>query len=79
MLIALAVCGLIIFIYVLKKCKIKYFLLSAFSGLAALFAADLIGRFFEFNLPLNAFTVTLGALGGLPGVILVNLLNIIFR
>ena len=77
--ILLAACGCILLIYVLKKSGMRYLFLSAFSGIAALTAADLIGGFFEFNLPLNAFSVTLSALGGLPGVILLNILSAFFR
>ena len=79
LLIVLAACGLLFFIYTLKKYRFRYFLLSAVSGIAALVAADLIGGFFEFNLPLNALSVSLGALAGLPGVILLNLLTVLFR
>ena len=79
LLFVLAACGLLLLFYTLKKCKIRYFLLSVFSGIAALVCADLIGGFFELNLPLNVLSVSLGALGGLPGVILLNILTVIFR
>ena len=79
LLILLSVCGSILLIYTLKKSKLRYFLLSAFSGVAALIGADLIGGLFDFNLPLNALSVSLGAMGGLPGVILLNILTVFFR
>lgn len=79
LLILFAVCGGILLIFAIKKCRLRHLLLSAGSGLAALIAADLIGGFFDYNLPLNVFSVSLSALGGLPGVILLNLLSVLFR
>lgn len=74
-----AVCGAILLLFILKKGKLRFFLLSAFSGIAALFAADLICSYFNFSIPVNPFTVLLGAVGGLPGVILLNILSVLFR
>ncbi len=79
LLFVLAACGFILFVYTIKKCRFRYFLLSAVSGIAALVAADLIGGFFELNLPFNVLSVSLGALAGLPGVILLNILTAFFR
>ena len=79
LLILLCTCGCLMLYYSIKKCRIRDFILSALSGIAALFAADLIGGFFSFHLPINVFTGVLSALGGLPGVILLNLLTVLFR
>ena len=79
LLLLLLSCGCVIFIYTINKCRLWYFLLSAAAGFAALTAADLIGGFFELNLPLNVLSVSLSVLGGLPGVILLNILSAVFR
>lgn len=78
-LLLLIVCEGILLIYTIKKCRMRYFLLSAAAGFAALTAADLIGSFLDLNLPLNLLSVSLSVLGGLPGVILLNVLNVLFR
>ena len=78
LLIMLTLCGGILLLYTLKKCKFKYFLLSALSGMAALIATDLIGNFISMHLPLNPFSIAVSALGGLPGVILLNILHVFF-
>ena len=74
----LAVTGGVILIYSLKKCKIRYSILSVLTGIAALFAADVISGFFDFNIPINAFTLGVSAVGGIPGVILLNIMSILF-
>ena len=50
-------------------------LLSVVLGVSALFAADLILGFTHSNLPVNSFTVLCAVLGGVPGVVLILLLN----
>ena len=73
-----AALGGVILIYGIKRFKLRFMLLSAFCGFAALIAADLICGFFDFNLPVNAFSIAFSAVGGLPGVILLNVMNAIF-
>ena len=75
----LAVTGGVIIIFSLKKCKIRYIILSALTGIAALFAADVISGFFDFNIQINALTLCASAVGGIPGVILLNILSILFH
>ena len=70
--------GLILLIYGLKKSLIRYTLLSACSGIAALIATDLIGGMIRINVPLNIFSISISAIGGVPGVILLHILKIIF-
>jgi len=77
LLIIFAVSGAIILLYAVKKLKFRYIFLSALSGLAALFAADFLCSFFGMNLPVNAFSLSVSAIGGIPGVILLNVLNAI--
>ena len=74
-----AASGVVLFLYTIRKGKLRFFLLSAFSGIAALLAADLICAYFDFNLPVNPFSLAVSAVGGLPGVILLNILSVVFR
>ena len=72
-----AAAGGAIVLYALGKRRLPFFLLSAAAGIAAFFAADLAGGLFHFRLPLNAFTLAVSAVGGVPGVILLCLLPLI--
>ncbi len=72
-LLIFAVAGAVLLIYSLKKLKFRYTLLSALSGTAAFFAADFITLFLHTELPLNAFSLSVSAIGGIPGVILLVL------
>lgn len=77
LLILFFVFGAVIILYSVKKLKFRYVLLSALSGLAALFAADFVCSFFYMNIPINTFSMSVSAIGGIPGVILLNLLNML--
>ena len=70
-----AATGLCIGAYTVKRVRLRTFLFSALTGIAALFAADAILGFTQLSLPVNAFTVTCAAAGGLPGAILITLMN----
>ena len=70
-----AACGVLVGVYAVKRARLRDVLFSALTGIAALFAADAALGFTELNLPVNAFTVACAAAGGLPGAILVTLLN----
>ena len=72
--VVFAASGCVIVLYAFLKRKLPQFLLSALAGVAAFFAADYLSSFFSFTLPLNAFTLAVSAVGGVPGVILLNLL-----
>lgn len=76
-MVLFSVLGAIIIIYTIKKLQFRYILMSALSGLAALFAADFVCSFFDMNIPLNVFSMSVSAVGGIPGVILLNLLNVL--
>ena len=71
--------GGILLIYLMKKRRLRWGILSALTGLAGLFAADLLSGFFDFNIPMNVLSLSAAAIGGIPGVILINLLNVMFR
>lgn len=74
--ITLLICivfGAVLLLFSIKKLKLRYTLLSALSGMAAFFAADFITLFLHTELPMNAFSLSVSALGGIPGVILLVL------
>lgn len=71
----LAVAGLALLVYAVKKIHPGTILLSAAAGLAALFGADIVLGFTQADLPVNAFTALCAAVGGIPGVILLLMLN----
>ena len=75
----LAAMGGILILYAYRKCSLKYWVLTALCGVAALIAADLVCGFFEFDMPLNAFTLSVSAVGGIPGVILLNILKAVMK
>ena len=79
LLVSFAVTGGILFLYTLKRCRLRFAMLSACSGIAALIAADLVCGYFDFNLPINIFSLAVSAIGGIPGVILLNVLTAMFR
>ena len=54
-------------------------LLTALQGIVALFSADFVGSFIGVNLSVNAFTIALSALGGIPAVIFLLICGTIFR
>lgn len=45
-------------------------IISALSGCAALFAINLLSDFLGFSVMINPASITVSALGGLPGVVL---------
>ena len=76
--ILLMVSGAILIIFMLKKLTIGKIFLSVASGLCALFCCDLVMSFFcPDGLPLNPYTLSISALGGIPGVILLVLLKML--
>ena len=54
------------------------FLLHAGLGLLILFGVNMVGGFFDFYIPFNIVTVLVAGLGGVPGVILLILINLLF-
>lgn len=56
---------------------IKAILLSCIQGMAALFAVNFIGDFISVHIPMNVFSLSAGAIGGLPGVIYLLVCEII--
>lgn len=71
----LIISGIIIGIVAIKKLRFLQIVLSVFSGVSALLACDLIFSLFGQNIPLNAYTISISAIGGIPGVILLTILR----
>lgn len=69
--------GAVTLLYALRKLTIRTIILSACAGVASLFAADVLLGFTHMNLPINCFSVLCAAVGGLPGTILLLLLNVV--
>ena len=72
LLAASIIISLIIILTVSFKSKhfFKSVLLTALSGLTGLFAVYVISLFTPLSLPVNIFTASVSALGGIPGVII---------
>jgi hypothetical protein len=77
LLLLLVIAGAIALVFAFRRVKLRYFLLSAAAGILALIGADFVCSFFHFNLPLNALSLMLAAVGGIPGVILYNVMAIV--
>lgn len=73
-----AVGGIIILIYMLKNRSLGFGILSALCGFFSLIAAYLVCRLLHTDIPITAFSVSLGTIGGLPGVILLIALMTFF-
>lgn len=72
--------GLIILLSEMKTGHfLKSVILTGLQGIAAIYAVNIVGSFFGVNLAVNTFSLSVGIVGGTPGVILLLLLDIIFR
>lgn len=65
-------------IFMLKKMSPAQIIISLLTGCAAFVAADIIMSLYGGNMPVNAYTLSISAAGGLPGVILLILLKTFF-
>ena len=80
----LMVVGCIFALYVLLKivmAPIKWvfkLLLNALSGFVLLFLANLIGGFFNFSLTVNLINCLISGVFGIPGVIFLVMLKLLF-
>lgn len=57
----------------------RAFILSALQGVAAVFAVSLLGMVTTLNFAVNWYTIGAGMVLGIPGVISVLILNLIFK
>ena len=74
----LSISAAIIIIFMLKKMKFTQIFLSVASGISALFCCDVILSFFgNMSLVINPYTLSISAVGGIPGVILLLLLDML--
>lgn len=76
---ALIFSGIVILITMLRTKRFFTMLfLTALQGLAAFFAVNFVGGFFGVHLAMNGGHLGISALGGMPGVILLLLVNTMF-
>lgn len=76
---ALIFSGVVILITMLRTKRFFTMLfLTALQGLAAFFAVNFVGGFFGVHLAMNWGHLGISALGGMPGVILLLLVNTMF-
>ena len=69
--------AVIILTMIKSKHFIKALLFSGVQGMTALFAVNFIGDFISVHIPMNAFSLSAGVIGGLPGVIYLLICEII--
>ena len=69
---------LIIKIFAVPIKGILKFVLHAAVGFLILLVVNIIGGFFDFYIPLNWISVILAGIGGIPGVILLILIHLLF-
>ena len=54
------------------------FILHMALGLALLFAVNFVGAYFDFSLPISWLTGLVAGIGGIPGVVLLILIKLLF-
>lgn len=73
----MVVCTALVLFTMLKTHYLcRCILLSVFQGLTALFAVNFVGEFISVHLPVNWFSLSVGAVGGLPGIIFLLICDI---
>lgn len=79
-LIALGIFAALILVQVIAKSKkpVQKAVISICIGFCALLAVNLSGYFTGVQLPLNPLSIGVSAVGGIPGVTTMLLLNLIF-
>ena len=79
-MIAVAILLLVVVVKILAAPikGILKFLLHAGLGLLILFGVNIVGGFFDFYIPFTVVTVLVAGLGGVPGVILLILIHLLF-
>ena len=69
---------LILFSMLRTKRFFAALLLSVLQGIVAFFAENFAGGFFGLHIPMNWYPLSVAAVGGTPGVVLLLLLQTIF-
>lgn len=77
--IVIAVCLAIAVLLIRTRKFIRSFIFSAVTGNIALFCVAYMGAFTGFIISINLFTVTVSSILGIPGVIGMLLLRLIFQ
>ena len=76
-ILIVSLCAVVVLFTMIKTHHFfKSFMLSFLQGIAALFAVNLIGDFLNVHIALNIFSISVGVLGGLPGIIFLLVSNI---
>ena len=73
------VLGIFGFIIIISMFRTKKFLLSLFMTALQLIAANFIGGFFGVHLSVNAFSLGVCGLGGLPGTVMLLITDTLFK
>ena len=76
--IVLGIFGFIIIISMFRTKKLSLFM-TALQGIASLIAANFIGGFFGVHLSVNAFSLGVCGLGGLPGTVMLLITDTLFK
>lgn len=80
LIILLVVYVLVISIFNIKSKKpLIAMLFTALQGICALFAVNLVGEYIAVHIPVNAYTLGVGAVGGIPSIIMILLCDIFMR
>lgn len=69
---------LILFSMLRTKRFFAALILSVLQGIIAFFATNFVGGFFGVHIPMNWYSLSVAAVGGTPGVVLLLLLQTIF-
>ena len=76
----LAVCLIIVLTAMIKSGNaVKSLIISALQGLISLTAVNLIGLLTNVSIPLNWYTISFASLFGLPSVISMLMMKLIFK
>lgn len=74
----LLLCGIIILAVTLRSEKpFKNLFLTLFSGVGSLFAINIASALTAVTLPVNTLTLSVSAVGGIPGVVLLLISDIL--
>lgn len=76
----LVISAIIILISMLRSHHfVKSMFLSVFQGITAMFAVNFIGEMINVHIPMNWFSLSIGTIGGLPGIIFLLINDILIK
>lgn len=73
------IAGAVVLLYTLRKRLFLFGFLNALCGFFSLIAVYLVFRLLQIDFPVTVFGILTGAIGGIPGVILLTVLLTVFR